>query len=119
MERYKCYLCNAEVDLPKKRIKCLVCSKMSLVPIAVLQQSGSVSSDNKKEPVEKIFKENKFIDDLTQCLDDLDFNKKVKFSVSQREDRKREDITKRCLICQKDFTTKFGNENRCTKCSRG
>ena len=64
MERYKCYLCNAEVDLPKKRIKCLVCSKMSLVPIAVLQQSGSTSSNSKKERVEKIFKENKFIDDL-------------------------------------------------------
>ena len=119
MQRYKCYLCKAEVDLSKRRVKCFNCSKMALVPIEELPQETVSVTGKTKRKGEPIFKGNTFVDDLTKCVEDRSFTKKVKFSVSPREERKKEFVTKRCSVCAQDFETKFPRETRCTKCCRG
>lgn len=116
---YECSLCSATCSFSNRRVKCPNCGKMSLIPVTTPVATEKQTSSVNEQVGEKIFKENKFVDDLTQCVGDLAFNKKVKFTVSQREERASSAITKKCTVCSKDFTTKFPREYRCSRCSRG
>lgn len=60
------------------------------------------------------FFENTFVDDKTLCVEDMDFTKKVKFTVGERS-RKSTETTAVCERCRKEFL-KYGGEYLCNSC---
>jgi hypothetical protein len=94
---------------------------MKLLSLEFLEGSDLIKN---KEPAvksvgERIFKENKFVDDKTMCSEDLEFNKKIKFSVSRRESRKVDPVEVECHSCHTKFITKYPDEKRCKNCCSG
>ena len=115
---YICANCKCKFQFSKDRSRCPNCNKNKLIETELLSGlSPTLTKEDKRTASsEKIFKENRFVDDGTQCVEDLEFNKKIRFKVSPREARKSSITEVKCHSCGSVFETRYPEERRCKRC---
>ena len=118
---YICRKCDFEGKFNKERVRCPDCSKNSLIEKSLIQPlETSLPEKNKKTRLitdeQPIFTGNTFVDDLTECTEDLDFTKKIGYKVSTREKKPSSLVEKKCSQCANMFKSLDGRGYLCNKC---